>query len=94
MQISDPRFQSPDVPNHWASLSEADSERSREHLTDRELQVLHLVADGLSTKEVARALGIAFRTAACHRSRVLAKLGFTETVSAVRWAIRVGLIEP
>ncbi len=63
-------------------------------LTGREIQVLRLMADGLSTKQVARDLGITFKTAASHRSRILAKLGVHETVSAVRWAIRVGLVKP
>jgi DNA-binding NarL/FixJ family response regulator len=63
-------------------------------LTAREIQVLRLVADGLSTKDVARALQITFKTAASHRGRILSKLGVHETISAVRWAIRVGLVEP
>ncbi len=62
-------------------------------LTPRETQVLRLMADGLSTKEVAKALKITFKTAASHRGRILSKLGVHETISAVRWAIRVGLLE-
>ncbi len=63
-------------------------------LTSREMQVLHLMAEGLSTKEVASALKITFKTAASHRSRILSKLGVHETISAVRWAIRNGFVEP
>ncbi len=63
-------------------------------LTPREIQVLRLMADGLSTKEVARELKITFKTAASHRGRILSKLGVHETISAVRWAIRAGLVEP
>jgi DNA-binding NarL/FixJ family response regulator len=63
-------------------------------LTSRELTVLKLMADGLSTKEISRALGVSFKTAATHRVHILGKLGVHETVSAVRWAIRAGLIEP
>jgi DNA-binding NarL/FixJ family response regulator len=63
-------------------------------LTPREIEVLRLMAEGLSTKEVARALKITFKTAASHRGRILAKLGAHESISAVRWAIRVGLVEP
>lgn len=69
-------------------------DRASESLTDRELQVLRLLADGLTTKAVSKTLGIAFKTAACHRYRILTKLGVTETVTAVRWAIRERLIEP
>jgi len=93
MQISDSRFQDGGVPSQSARLSGA-AENPCERLTPRELQVLRLLGDGFSTKAIAGALGIAFKTAACHRSRILGKLGVTETVSAVRWAIRVGFIEP
>jgi DNA-binding NarL/FixJ family response regulator len=73
---------------------EASRPRAREQLTERELQVLKLMADGLSTNGIARALGIAFKTAACHRYRILDKLGVDNTVCALRWAIRNGVITP
>lgn len=61
--------------------------------TAREVEVLHLLAEGLTTKEIASRLQIAFKTAACHRYRILQKLGVESTVSAVRWAIREGMIQ-
>jgi PAS domain S-box-containing protein len=69
--------------------------RSNGHpaLTARELQVLKLVADGKSTKEVAATLNISYKTADSHRSRVMEKLDVHETASLVRNAIRRGLIE-
>jgi PAS domain S-box-containing protein len=63
-------------------------------LTERERQVLVLIADGNSTKEAAASLGISYKTADSHRSRILDKLGVHETASMVRYAIRAGLIEP
>ena len=63
-------------------------------LTERERQVLVLVAQGKSTKETASQLGISYKTADSHRSRILEKLGVHETASMVRYAIRAGLIEP
>jgi PAS domain S-box-containing protein len=63
-------------------------------LTERERQVLVLIANGLSTREAAEKLGISYKTADSHRSRVLEKLGVHETASMVRYAIRAGLIEP
>jgi PAS domain S-box-containing protein len=63
-------------------------------LTERERQVLVLVAEGKSTKEAALRLGISYKTADSHRSRILEKLGVHETASMVRYAIRAGLIEP
>lgn len=62
-------------------------------LTERERQVLALIAQGKSTKETAARLGISYKTADSHRSRILEKLGVHETASMVRYAIRAGLIE-
>ena len=63
-------------------------------LTPREIEVLCMLAEGITTKAVATRLQVAFKTAACHRYRILQKLGVESTVSAVRWAIRQGLIQP
>ena len=62
-------------------------------LTERERQVLVLIASGKSTKQTATQLGISYKTADSHRSRILEKLGVHETASMVRYAIRAGLIE-
>jgi PAS domain S-box-containing protein len=63
-------------------------------LTERERQVLVLIATGKSTKHAALELGISYKTADSHRSRILEKLGVHETASMVRYAIRSGLVEP
>ncbi len=63
-------------------------------LTGREVQVLKLLADGMSSREVAQELAISFKTATSHRNNILTKLGVHDTVLAVRWAIRSGLVEP
>jgi DNA-binding NarL/FixJ family response regulator len=63
-------------------------------LSARERQVLQLVAEGKSTKEVAGLLGITFKTAESHRTRIMDKLDIHETASLVRYAIRRGLIQP
>jgi two-component system, NarL family, response regulator NreC len=65
----------------------------QEVLTLRERQVLQLVAEGKSTKELAQILGISDRTGGSHRSRIMDKLEIHETASLVRYAIREGLIE-
>ena len=62
-------------------------------LTSREVQVLALVADGKSTKEVASLLGISYKTADSHRSRIMEKIGVHETASLVRYAIRQGIVQ-
>ena len=63
-----------------------------ESLTARERQVLQLIAAGRTTKEVARELGISFKTAACHRQRVLDKCGAVNTAELVRHAVQKGWI--
>ncbi len=63
-------------------------------LTERERQVLVLVAEGKSTRHAANQLGISYKTVESHRSRILEKLGVHETASLVRYAIRAGLIAP
>jgi PAS domain S-box-containing protein len=63
-------------------------------LTSRETQVLTLVAEGKSTREVAAILGISYKTADSHRTRVMEKLDVHETASLVRCAIRMGLVQP
>jgi DNA-binding CsgD family transcriptional regulator len=61
-------------------------------LTKREMQVLALVADGHSTKKIAALLGISYKTADSHRSRIMEKLDVHETASLVRYAIRQGIV--
>ena len=60
-------------------------------LTQRELEVLHLVAQGKSNKEVASSLGISRRTAENHRARVMRKVGARSPAELVHYAIRNGL---
>ena len=63
-------------------------------LTPREVQVLTLIAEGKSTRETATVLGISYKTADSHRTRIMDKLGVHETASLVRSAIRMGLVKP
>ena len=77
------------VVEAYLSKTELPSDR----LSSRERQVLQLVGEGKSTKEVAALLGISVKTAESHRSRVMQKLDIHETASLVRYAIRRGLIQ-
>jgi DNA-binding CsgD family transcriptional regulator len=74
-------------------IPDAESVRIVFALTERERQVLALIAQGKSTKEAAAQLGISYKTTDSHRSRILEKLGVHETASMVRYAIRAGLVE-
>jgi two-component system, NarL family, response regulator NreC len=67
---------------------------SSDPLTSRERQVLQLVSEGKSTKEVAAVLGVSLKTAESHRTRLMQKLDIHETASLVRYAIRRGLVQP
>lgn len=70
------------------------SERPRDPLTARERQVLQLIAEGKSTKDVASLLGISTKTAESHRTRLMQKLDIHETASLVRYAVRRGIVQP
>jgi DNA-binding NarL/FixJ family response regulator len=61
-------------------------------LTSRERQVLQLVAEGKSTKDIADLLGVTAKTAESYRAHVKAKLDIHDTAGLVRYAIRQGLI--
>jgi DNA-binding NarL/FixJ family response regulator len=61
-------------------------------LTARERQVLQLISEGHTTKEVANVLGISVKTADTHRASIMRKLDIHETAGLVRYAVRSGLI--
>ncbi|WP_405566824.1 response regulator transcription factor [Streptomyces sp. NBC_01167] len=63
-------------------------------LTAREEEVLKLVAEGHSSKEIAEMLVISIKTVHRHRANILHKLGLRDRVELTRYAIRAGLIEP
>ena len=66
--------------------------REREALTDRELQVLRMLADGLANKEIADQLGISEHTAKFHVAQILAKLRAVSRAEAVAIGMRRGLV--
>ncbi len=68
--------------------------KSGTRLTLRERQVLQLIAEGKSTKDVASVLGISVKTAESHRARLMQKLDIHETASLVRYAVRQGIVQP
>ena len=63
-------------------------------LTNREIEVLTFIARGKSTKEAAHALGISYKTADSHRSKIHKKLDAHKTADLTRAAIRMGLVAP
>jgi DNA-binding NarL/FixJ family response regulator len=63
-------------------------------LTPRELQVLKLIAEAHTSKEIAAELVISIKTVERHRQNILQKLGMSDRVELTRYAIRRGLIQP
>jgi DNA-binding NarL/FixJ family response regulator len=63
-------------------------------LTSREEEVLKLVAEGHSSKDIAETLFISIKTVQRHRANLLHKLGMRDRLELTRYAIRAGLIEP
>ena len=87
-------YLSPGVSQAVVAAYLAKSELPPDPLTAREREVLQLVAEGKSTKEIARLLGISFKTAESHRTRIMKKTSIHETAGLVRYAVRRGLIQP
>lgn len=63
-------------------------------ISPRQREVLQLVAQGQSTKEIARLLGLSVKTVETHRSRLMQQLDIHEVAGLVRYAMRVGLLQP
>jgi DNA-binding NarL/FixJ family response regulator len=70
------------------------SEEGFDILTPRELQVLKLIAEAYTSKEIARELVISVKTVERHRQNILDKLGMSDRVELTRYAVRRGLIQP
>jgi DNA-binding NarL/FixJ family response regulator len=65
-----------------------------EELTPRQREILRLIADGHTTKEIARLLNVTVKTAEKHRTQLMQRLGIHEIAGLVRYAVRVGLVHP
>lgn len=87
-------YLSPGVSRAVVEAYRSKSERPSDPLSGRERQVLQLIAEGRTTKDVASLLGISVKTAESHRSRLMQKLDIHETASLVRYAVRRGLVQP
>jgi DNA-binding NarL/FixJ family response regulator len=63
-------------------------------LTTREEEIVKLIAESHSSREIAGTLGISVKTVERHRANILAKLGMRDRLDLTRYAIRAGLVEP
>ena len=66
---------------------------SREGLSARQTQVLKLIAEGKTTKQVALELGISVKTVETHRSALMKRIGVRDVASLVRYAVKIGLVD-
>jgi two-component system response regulator NreC len=87
-------YLSPGVSSAVMEAYQSKSKKSANPLTPRERQVLQLIAEGKSTKDVASLLGISVKTAESHRTRLMQKLDIHETASLVLYAVRHGIVQP
>ena len=74
--------------------NDASEASTTQTLSSREREIVQLLAEGNSNKDVARALNISVKTAETHRSNIMRKLGFGSLPELVRYAIRNNIIEP
>ncbi|GLW49021.1 DNA-binding response regulator [Streptomyces sp. NBRC 14336] len=81
------------VRNYLDRIREGQSPPARA-ITDREEEILKLVAEGHTSQEIADILVISVKTVERHRANLLQKLGLKDRLELTRYAIRVGLIEP
>jgi DNA-binding NarL/FixJ family response regulator len=69
-------------------------ERAGAQTTSRESEILRLLAEGKTNKEIAALLGITVRTVETHRSKIMLKLGLHSLADLIHYAIRQGLVAP
>lgn len=69
-------------------------EKPGDGLTPRQREVLQLIAEGHSTKEIARRLDLSVKTVDTHRTQLMKQLDIHEVAGLVRYALRIGLISP
>lgn len=86
-------YLSPSISDGVVTALLSNNNRENDSLTTREKQVLQLIAEGNSSKQVARQLRVSVKTAESHRSRIMGKLDIHKTANLVRYAVRQGIIQ-
>jgi two-component system, NarL family, response regulator NreC len=87
-------YLSPEVSDAVVQAYQNKTEVPPDPLSPRERQVLQLIAESKTTKEVAATLDISVKTAETYRTRIMEKLDIHETASLVRYAVRRGVVQP
>ncbi len=81
------------VADYLKRLEDGEGREAYDGLTEREKQILTLVAEGASNQDIAERLFISVKTVQTHRAHIMEKLGLHDRTQLVRYAIRKGLIE-
>ena len=87
-----PRVAKPLITEYLTRGTEVPSEADR--LTPRQREIVQLIAEGRTSKEIARRLNLSVKTVDRHRAELMARLEVHDIASLVRWAIRFGLAGP
>lgn len=88
------RYVSPDLASRLADVVSGDAaRRPHEELSDRELQVLRLLAEGQSVGDIADTLALSVKTVSTYRTRLLDKLEMETTAEAIRYALEHDLVQ-
>lgn len=91
-------YLTPSVSKHlvedYVRRAAGESSAPLEQLTSRQREVLQLIAEGHTTKEIAGKLNLSVKTAETHRTQLMQRLDIHDVAGLVRYAIRVGLIQP
>ena len=87
-------YLSPSLSRTVADVFVSKNEQGQDRLTARERQVIQLIGEEKTTKELAAVLNISVKTAESHRTRLMQKLDIHTTAGLIRYAIRLGLVEP
>jgi DNA-binding NarL/FixJ family response regulator len=88
------RYVSPALAERLAFDLRADADRpAHERLSDRELEVLRMLASGLTVSAIAETLALSVKTVSTYRTRILEKMDMTTTAELMRYAIRNRLVE-
>ena len=88
------RFVSPTAVPNGSPVAGRSAELDRRALTEREVSVLRLLAQGQRTREIAEKLGISAKTVETYRGRIMLKLGIDNLPGLVKFAIRAGIASP
>ncbi|MGH7506946.1 MAG: response regulator [Longimicrobiales bacterium] len=87
------RYITPSLAEHLAAALDRPHTLPHEQLSERELQVLRMLASGRSVKRIAASLGLSPKTVSTYRSRMLEKLQLRSTADLIRYALSHGLVD-